>query len=49
MPQYWAQIIELDEEQNPTCITCSSLEDAAYSQVNHFLELTGGEISSQAT
>lgn len=44
MPQYWAQMIEMDGEQDPTCITCSSVEDAAYTQVNQFLELTGGEI-----
>lgn len=45
MPQFWAQMIELDGEQNATCISCASTEDAAYSQVNHFLEMTDGEIT----
>ena len=46
MTKYWAQIIELDDEQSATFIMCEDAEDAAYSQINQFLELTSGEITT---
>ncbi len=45
MPQYWAQMIEMDEEQRPTCMMCGSAEEAAYSQINQYLEMTEGEMT----
>ena len=45
MPQFWAQMIELEGEQNATCVMCESAEEAAYSQINQFLEMTSGEIT----
>jgi hypothetical protein len=35
----------MDEEQSPTFIMCESAEEAAYSQINQYLEMTGGEMT----
>jgi hypothetical protein len=48
MPQFRAQIIELEDEQAATYIVTGSAEDAAYAQINQFLELTAGEETAGA-
>lgn len=45
MPQFWAQMIELEGEQDATIVMCQTAEEAAYSQINQFLEMTSGEIT----